>query len=352
MFKQCLLDIEIANEHGYKTDKLRSRKLQASAVKTSKSVSKIKHVEVSNVQLPNKLVCKNTSYLNRGLYAARNISDGERILIEDAFAFWLSPKFCYQKCNFCWRSYENFIPCPDCTDTVFCDAICLEKAYFHANECSQNKKYSEIDPQINVIISRTLRSLSFAIDLCSSVDEMWKFFIDILCEGEGISKLPDKLLNSREKYAFFLTLGVVNPKSAVDKNSSIFLKKMATAFYMNKQWLSRYSSYEQNILKNIYLYHAHILSANSFTGNGSDTCFDDSVCYLFASLFNHDCSPNADCSFIGKQVIVTSTRKIMKNEQVFIAYYSNADTDKRRKYLKDSFGFICRCDLCVWGTTE
>lgn len=351
MIDQCLLDIEIAEkDSGYMTQMMRSRKVCASDHKsTSKSVvSATTAAEVSTVQLPDKLVCKYDSHFGRGLYAARNISHDEQILAEDGFVFLLSPDNCYQKCDFCWRSYMNFIPCSECTDTVFCDAECLKKAaYFHANECGQNKKYSESEPRFNIIISRSFRSLFYAIDsFGGNVLDMWNFFTSILYGKDIGRKLPDNLSNPIAKYAFFLTLGVAKPAGVGDEFFPIFLKKMGIGFYMNKKWLSQYSLKEQIILHDIFLYHMHILMANSFATKIS-ACSFSSVCYLFASLFNHHCSPNAYYSFAGNKITVTSTRQIMKNEQVFIAYYNDEDTDERREYLKNCFGFDCQCDFCV-----
>lgn len=80
------------------------------------------------------------------------------------------------------------------------------------------------------------------------------------------------------------------------------------------------------------------------------------MCYLMASLFNHNCAPNAKHSFKGNRIIVTAAKDIKKDEQVFVKYIDSdvnvMTTTCRRKYLKEAFGFDCRCELCSFSNMK
>jgi hypothetical protein len=56
-----------------------------------------------------------------------------------------------------------------------------------------------------------------------------------------------------------------------------------------------------------------------------------------SSFFNHSCVPNASYSF----------KKIKKNQEIFVSYVADAETDKEKRQRLSAYGFICQCTKCA-----
>lgn len=346
MFNRCLKDIELAQEHDYMTQTLRSRRLEALR-RTQFCLTDSFRVESDN-SLPDALICRYDSYFGRGLYAARDILKGETILVEDPFMFSKSTESSYEKCDFCWNSNGNLIPCPECADTAFCDSQCLEAAqWYHKHECGKNKLYRNTGAFFNVVIQNALRSVFYGVECFDSVGELWDFFSNIVLRGDtgagGCCVMQINLSDPRAKYEFYLKLGVSKPMELDDSEHARYLEDMSYALHMNKQF-ARYSAEEQCQLQRMFLYNYHINIANSYTKAHMD---DDTVIYLMTSLFNHDCFPNARSSLNGNRITITANRKIPKNDQIFVTYTDELERAPRRQFLREVYGFDCRCDYCV-----
>lgn len=77
--------------------------------------------------------------------------------------------------------------------------------------------------------------------------------------------------------------------------------------------------------------------------------------FLFNAIFNHECEPNCvkftpDESEPGVSE-VRAARKIAKGEPLSISYLYPREQSrmKRQQHLRDQFGFVCTCTLCVRG---
>ncbi|KJX98290.1 TPR domain-containing protein [Zymoseptoria brevis] len=79
------------------------------------------------------------------------------------------------------------------------------------------------------------------------------------------------------------------------------------------------------------------------SGNGVSTGV-----WITASLINHDCIGNAQRSFIGDFMIVRATKDIAKDEEILQRYKNETDNyDEFQKTVQQSWGFKCKCRLCV-----
>ena len=67
-----------------------------------------------------------------------------------------------------------------------------------------------------------------------------------------------------------------------------------------------------------------------------------------ASYFNHSCIPNLTKRRDGTTMYFTLNRPVCANEELNIDYSGVLDypTEKRRKFLKDTWFFDCQCDRC------
>lgn len=91
-----------------------------------------------------------------------------------------------------------------------------------------------------------------------------------------------------------------------------------------------------------------IISQNSFTITSAEMRPLGIGLYLQASMFNHNCCPNAHQSFHHDQLLIHTLRDIKRGEEISIAYI---DVGKpvwwRRMELLNSYGFICHCIRCT-----
>lgn len=93
-----------------------------------------------------------------------------------------------------------------------------------------------------------------------------------------------------------------------------------------------------------------VLALNSFTCTPKlSGKVDGSIgIWLQASTINHDCIGNASRSFIGDMMVVRATRNIAKDEEILFPYsFQRPDHEAFQTYLQRSFGFACRCTLCI-----
>ncbi|KAF5369362.1 hypothetical protein D9758_002497 [Tetrapyrgos nigripes] len=73
-----------------------------------------------------------------------------------------------------------------------------------------------------------------------------------------------------------------------------------------------------------------------------------SALYLFASMFNHSCLPNAMWFCFGDVMVISAARTIAEGEEIYIPYVTPSGSFKERqdglrKHLPDE----CRCELCA-----
>jgi hypothetical protein len=69
--------------------------------------------------------------------------------------------------------------------------------------------------------------------------------------------------------------------------------------------------------------------------------------WIHAAYINHSCIPNAKKEYIGDLMIVRATRAISAGEEIFHAYDESSDYETRQAALMTTWGFECKCALCV-----
>ncbi|KAH7239627.1 hypothetical protein MRS44_015135 [Fusarium solani] len=94
-----------------------------------------------------------------------------------------------------------------------------------------------------------------------------------------------------------------------------------------------------------------IIQRNAF-GPGQQTEDEDisnasTGLWIRASYMNHSCIPNAKKDYIGDLMIVRATRRIVAGEEILQSYDESTDYDVRRASLQRTWGFRCKCGLCL-----
>jgi len=68
-----------------------------------------------------------------------------------------------------------------------------------------------------------------------------------------------------------------------------------------------------------------------------------------ASMINHDCVGNTHSGHLGDLIIVRATQDIAKGAELFSHYMEllELNVSESNSYLKQNWGFECKCKLCV-----
>ncbi|KAL4732053.1 hypothetical protein ACLX1H_001060 [Fusarium chlamydosporum] len=69
--------------------------------------------------------------------------------------------------------------------------------------------------------------------------------------------------------------------------------------------------------------------------------------WVRASYMNHSCIPNAKKDFIGDLILVRAIRGIAAGEEITHAYDESTSFDERKAAIMRTWGFECRCPLCL-----
>lgn len=102
----------------------------------------------------------------------------------------------------------------------------------------------------------------------------------------------------------------------------------------------------------IDVFRAHdIMSRNAFhPGNqfGHDSARNPSTgLWLHAAYMNHACLANAKKEYFGDLLLLRATRAIKSGAEIFHTYQDALDFEARQAALMTTWGFECRCALCV-----
>eukprot|EP00743_Colponemidia_sp_Colp-15_P008046 GILK01008719.1.p1 GENE.GILK01008719.1~~GILK01008719.1.p1 ORF type:complete len:502 (-),score=77.64 GILK01008719.1:206-1711(-) len=89
-------------------------------------------------------------------------------------------------------------------------------------------------------------------------------------------------------------------------------------------------------------------TANNFTVCDAEVRPVGIGIYPGAALFNHSCESNCVNMFEGRNQVVRTLRPILKGEELCVSYIElAAPTVVRKKELKESYFFDCRCNRCM-----
>lgn len=69
--------------------------------------------------------------------------------------------------------------------------------------------------------------------------------------------------------------------------------------------------------------------------------------WIRAAYINHSCIPNARLSYAGDLMVIRATRRIRAGEEIVHPYDESSDYDARAEMLQRTWGFKCKCKLCV-----
>lgn len=298
-------------------------------------------------EMANVLEIKYEKQYGRHIVANCDIDVGETIVMEKAFqTAHRYEKF--RRCDSCMKKDLNFIPCPNCSETMFCSNECSTSVY-HQVECNMNTIPDEFcnDNQLNII-----RSILQAIYTFTTVDELQSFVEDAISSDQ--SEIPESILDEKSRYRAFLKLWY-EPKAYERDTFAQQVYFVYQTFLENEIIGPKFNSArKKRFLMHLVAQHYCIVnySGNIVFDNSDDRVGWDANEFrsVLASYVNHSCAPNVTLlSYDGYNVLVT-IRPIKAGEQIFVSYFRNdriqhSKTD-RNVYLLARSRFSCKCERC------
>ncbi len=250
------------------------------------------------------------------------------VAIEEPYAVYLQPSSRYHRCNYCLAENNlSLIPCPLCTNAMFCSEKCLNRANeYHQFECNIIDYLLTI---FNKMHRSALRVTLKAFKSFESNDEMIEF-----CRKNDKSNETTfsfnytNNLSPLERYLPVHCLATNQEK----RNPSDLFQRATIAAVLKNQLLK--NTELKNILTDdesqsafieILFRHLQTAPTNFHTLDLAETPAMDGIdyangAYPFCSLLNHSCAPNICRMAIGRKIMVFALRVIKQGEQLYDNY--------------------------------
>lgn len=351
MFKECLVDIELAKKYKYtKLDELEKRRQDCErAIEHGQQAESFTPVLgfKSHERFPGLaevLQINRNNELGFFMTATADIEAGKTIMVESSFAGLSIGN--EQRCTKCFKTYTNLVPCEKCTRALFCVNSC-EICDIHQIECGL--QLPKIESLVRDDFFPVIRTIVVALKIFQNVNEL-KDFVERTIADDQMA-LPEETISDRSRYSVILR--------HFDKNypnSSNTTKMKIQAIYQtlmgHRTIAEKFTTkHQQRFLMHLIGHH---ISIRRNIANGTEFR-NKLVIPVIGGYYNHSCIPNAIMLPIDGVVVVTSGRPIKAGEQVCISYHGTKFQSpfiERQKIIEQEFYFKCKCERCAMEVTE
>ncbi|KND00705.1 uncharacterized protein SPPG_09147 [Spizellomyces punctatus DAOM BR117] len=252
------------------------------------------------------LEVEETSERGRGIFARENLSAGTTLLEERAYATVVDDKHLQSHCSLCFSPNARF-RCSKCTLLHYCSQTCQRKDWtLHRSECACFRRIAPRRPP--TAIRALCRLLWVRQKYPNSFDA-----INAL-QSHSLDYSKEKLETFAQMAALIRT--IIGEESCLPPSEMIDL-------------LCRFS-------------------CNSISVSDGELVNIGVGVFPVLSLVNHSCSPNAAIIFNGERATLRAIKNIQVDEEICQSYMEIAEPRYvRRKELKETYFFDCRCPLCL-----
>lgn len=311
------------------------------------------------------LELKSEEQFGRYIVTNKRLKPGEIIAIEEPFCKCLLRGENYKYCCNCLNDNSLYlIPCPNCTQVMFCSDKCLKEGTykFHRFECGLVEVLDKICTKIMRVSMRNFLEgfalfsfdpLSFRNFWNESCDQKEQTVFNFDLANEQMRKI--RTLKCMERLVM-----LADERSCADLFQRAGIVALMVNLFLTHSKLKEIldSDRNQDMLRTL-LFITTQQAALNYHGifDGIMTRSQSSICpqygsggYAFCSLINHSCAPNiVRISFRCKNYIMVN-RPIEEGGQLFDNYgyhHCLEDRDQRKAGLKSQYMFNCRCEACL-----
>ncbi|KAI5637804.1 SET domain-containing protein [Phthorimaea operculella] len=293
------------------------------------------------------------------IVAAKRISVGKVVAIENPFVSALHQDNYYISCHYCHQLFLNLIPCDGCCVALFCSEECRRecKKDYHDIECEiiHNHKAAPGPASIMALraalkIKQLCKSWKELIDAskivgedrmrCSSIKENFdvKSKFSLLSHNNTSHFLHGEIFNQSFGFGIILrdlaNLPSFFPNEAGERDAAI----RALARIM----MNLYTSYRKIEIINA----AKDVSSGNFTTN-----IDlNSGWFSFAGKLKHSCDANLLIIGLKNKIALVAIRPIKKGDELtisFLSHYYENMSPFREYRLFCATQTICECRVCT-----
>jgi hypothetical protein len=251
-------------------------------------------------------IVKNVKW-GRHVVATRDIKVGEVLAVESPYASMIF-KDAFVHCQECLDLCYNPIPCDKCTQTLYCNTTCKDKAFsYHQYECPiLFSLSSSIVDVVRRVVLKTVRVArnewnNWNADSDRPNEEYrsdrFKEISNLLTHADSRSQ-DDLLAGTSVACQFYYLL----------KNHTSFLKGG-----INEDRL------KEILLIMVLISKTNIVDINKLSPDLKMETIGNAI-YSFCNLFNHSCWPNVRKYFHGNTIVLRAINAIKKGEQCFVNY--------------------------------
>ncbi|XP_068246592.1 uncharacterized protein [Palaemon carinicauda] len=388
-YEKCLQDIDLAIEYGYPEElrpKLEERRVKCQnaqiadgasnwsqkdpvfyglnyALKKNLSTKALKPPVLSdpNPSIPAFSSAAKLSYCpkkGRGMVATRCIKPGEVLGVERAFAIRLDGSLLLTHCSTCSLQCLNPLPCPGCSQVVFCSKSCRARGLSedHWLDCKILTSVLAHELQARANSYKMLKTFNFSQvkSICSKL-------------RSAQPSLPERLgFDSKGRYSSSSFQSVYHLYEGYGTYTlEDLISECLIAFRLTKllEFSERYFVDDFNkpvpVNKEDFLETCRMLVSNSVKNdlNSFNTGKGVKIVSLFPakSLLNHSCDPRMSHTTFGRTSFWYALRPIAVGEELTICYidcFNIQPRQERRARLLRNQCFVCRCQACEenWPT--
>ncbi|XP_059491004.1 SET and MYND domain-containing protein 4-like [Neocloeon triangulifer] len=269
----------------------------------------------------------------KGRYFVANttIDAGSVVIVDEPYAWMLSPMAWHDHCTHCCKPVMAPIPCPTCTQVVFCSTDCMAEALssYHGYECCFLHHFAtshELSSMALLVMRVVVRARDHLLDPLAD-----PCFAPVHQQVSNSGARPVGDLVKRTATALFLAQGLRDGGLVADNR----LVEAALLRHLQSCSCNAYEISE-------YVDSAVKTSASQVVAIGG-------AVYPTISLANHGCWANVCRSSHGRRCVVRATRRIEAGEELLDNYgysFLGVSRGERRHALKKQYFFECGCLPC------
>ncbi|XP_068149660.1 SET and MYND domain-containing protein 4 [Drosophila tropicalis] len=281
-----------------------------------------------------------TKEKGRFVVANGGLKTGDVVLCENPVAACLLPSFFGTNCHHCFKRLRNPVACLHCSGVAFCSAQCMGEASesYHRFECEFMDLL--IGSGMSILCFIALRVFTQASSLEDGLNTANLLF-EHLCSHEDVRQADDYL--QRSLMAGFL-LRILQKAQYFGRRKTEGVNPTAVELQVATALLG---------LLQVLQYNAHEIYQTLVTDDhrfeGSKTIHVGAGLYGTGSYFNHECWPSVASYFVGKKLVLRTTKPHRPNEVVAVNYgpiFTTMHLKERQRSLRGRYAFSCNCMAC------
>ncbi|XP_077301944.1 protein-lysine N-methyltransferase SMYD4-like isoform X2 [Arctopsyche grandis] len=352
-------------------DSIQQKKVEENSIKTDKNNKNQSYDQAFQLIADEFIDISQADGMGRFTIAKKNLSIGDKILIEEPYAACLKFNSYGTNCYHCFKRLEVSYGCPDCANLAFCSSKCCEAALesYHKYECSFMDMFIGSGMSILCIIAMRMVTQSGLQKALQIYETHFQNRNNIETNNGHNLKICSDSEKEKLIYNLCTHTELREPMDYLKRFlMAFFLLRCLQKTYFFSDDMSGTENFERDLtqeemkivallLHNIQMlqFNAHeIEEIQSTEQNKPNTKIKTRPIgigiYPTVSLFNHDCYQGVARYFDGKKIILQMMKPVPKGAMIPENYgptFTKRTKYARQRVLRSRYWFKCQCNSCV-----